>query len=64
MTPGDIAFTRISRPPYSTASDLVTATSPPLVSAVNADGTADCPCSASVVVTLMMWPHRPARASG
>jgi hypothetical protein len=28
-------------PAYSTASDLVTATRPPLVSAVNADGTAE-----------------------
>ena len=56
MTPSATALTRIPRPAYSTASALVAAFSPPLVSDANADGTAELAWSTRLVEMLTMWP--------
>src|SRR5262245_50000877 len=67
MTPGAAAFTRMPLSAYSIARDRVTASSPPLVSAVRADGTpftgwrsryprtraAPIPCDAPVMTTTL-----------
>src|SRR5512141_1883425 len=56
MTPGDTELTRIPRPAYSVARDLVAEFRPPFVRAAIIAGTAVLGWSARVVVTLMMCP--------
>ena len=56
MMPGETALTLMPREAYSTASDLVTAARPPLVSAASADGAAEFATSARVAETLTTWP--------
>ena len=56
MLPGATALTRIPLSAYSIASDLVTASSPPLVRDASADGTPFTGWPTSVVVMFTMWP--------
>ena len=56
MMPGETALTRIPREAYSTASDLVAAARPPLVSAASTDGAAEFAYSATVALMLTIWP--------
>jgi len=56
MMPGETALTRMPREAYSTARDRVAAASPPLVSAVSAEGApwfATSPMEAEMLTT---WP--------
>jgi len=57
MMPGETALTRMPRAAYSTASDLVTAARPPLVSAVSAAGELELARSARVAVMFTTWPR-------
>ena len=59
MMPGETAFTRMPRAPYSTASDLVAEARPPLVSDVRTEGEAELAWSARVVVMFTTWPPPP-----
>ena len=61
MMPGETALTRMPREAYSTASDLVAAARPPLVSAVSTDGAAVFATSATLAVMLTTCP--PSRAA-
>src|SRR5438067_7081165 len=56
MTPGATALTRMPLSAYSIASDLVTASSPPLVRDASTDGTPFTGWPTSVVVTFTMCP--------
>ena len=56
MMPGETALTRMPREAYSTASDLVAAATPPLVSAVSTAGVPESATSARVAETLTTWP--------
>ena len=56
MMPSATALTRTPRPAYSVARERVTASSPPLVREVRADGSLASACSTRLVLTLTTWP--------
>jgi hypothetical protein len=56
MMPGETALTRMPREAYSTASDLVAAARPPLVSAVSTEGACEFAASAILAEMLTTWP--------
>jgi hypothetical protein len=56
MTPSETALTRTPREAYSIASERLTATSPPLVSAGSAEGLLLSGCSTRLVEMFTTWP--------